>query len=136
MVVPLSAPLDPELGGPSEDGQVDPSTSKMPFDNADPSLTSVHGGGAGRLSALYASNFTSIAEVIEDRGIGFQKPELNDALYLNHKGYQEPPEDLEKYVNLKALHLECNGITHIKFKLVFTHCTFLDSDRLKKTSDH
>ena len=40
-------------------------------------------------------------------------PELNDRLYLNHKGF-EKIRSLEKYTEVKELHLDSNAFTRIE----------------------
>lgn len=43
----------------------------------------------------------------------YQLPELNERLFLHHKGFRRI-EALEEYVNCRALYLECNGIARIE----------------------
>ncbi|CAD7966155.1 unnamed protein product [Amoebophrya sp. A120] len=44
----------------------------------------------------------------------YLQPHLNKRLVLNHKGFQEPPKELDKYVNLAHLDLSFNGMFRLK----------------------
>lgn len=44
---------------------------------------------------------------------GYELPELNEVLILNHKGFRKI-EGLEEYSNVRSLFLECNGIMKIE----------------------
>ena len=53
-----------------------------------------------------------VAKLCEENG-QFQTPELNDFLYLHYKGFTKI-QNLDSYVNIKTLWLECNGILKIE----------------------
>ena len=64
---------------------------------------------------------------------GYETPELNDQLYLHYKGYQRI-ENLEPYVNVKALWLDSNGLEKIENlnKLHLLRCLYLQRNLLTK----
>jgi hypothetical protein len=49
-----------------------------------------------------------LRDLCEENG-QFLTPHLNDTLYLHYKGFRKI-EKLDKYINLKSIWLECNGI--------------------------
>mmetsp|Transcript_17739 Transcript_17739/g.22058 ORF Transcript_17739/g.22058 Transcript_17739/m.22058 type:complete len:647 (-) Transcript_17739:201-2141(-) len=66
---------------------------------------------------------------------GYETPELNSSLYLHYKGYRRM-ENLEPYVNLKALWLDSNGFETVEnlHHLTQLRCLFLQRNLLSKVS--
>lgn len=64
-------------------------------------------------TSMKGANF-DIQRAIEQCGIGYNQPHLNERLVLSHRGFQEPPDALEAYVNLKSLDLTNNGLVRVR----------------------
>jgi dynein assembly factor 1 len=64
---------------------------------------------------------------------GYETPELNDNLYLHFKGFRKI-ENLEPYVNLKALFLDSNGLSVIENlgHLSQLRCLYLQNNLIEK----
>jgi hypothetical protein len=88
---------------------------------------------------LDSDDFESVLPIMTKREIqkaalehsGYSTPSLNDQLYLHYKGYQKI-ENLEEYVNLKALWLDSNGLQKIENlgHLSSLRCLFLQRNLL------
>ncbi|CAD7968749.1 unnamed protein product [Amoebophrya sp. A25] len=82
----------------------------MPADSiAPPSFISV---GNARGNASACSVHCTPDEMVGKEG--YALPHLNKRIVLNHKGFQEPPAELDRYINLGHLDLSFNGMARIR----------------------
>jgi len=77
-------------------------------------------------------NPKELTDVALEHG-GYETPELNETLYLHYKGYRRI-ENLEPYINLKALWLDSNGFDTIENldRLQYLRCLYLQRNLLTK----
>ena len=64
-------------------------------------------------TAMKGTNF-DIQKAIEQCGIGYGQAHLNERLVLTHRGFYEPPDALESYINLRALDMSNNGLVRVR----------------------